>query len=137
MITARIATIASLSLLAACAPSAGRQTAPAVGDVQAIRDGRTLLRVGQTLLITLPSNATTGYSWTLSGGRIDVLAPGSPFGEEITDPHAAGMVGVGGVTSWRFLAAQPGTATLTFRYGRAWEPDARPAETATYAIAVR
>lgn len=142
MITARIVSIASLIVLGACAAPADETPSPAsgqaaVGEVQGVRDGRTMLAVGQTLVISLPSNATTGYTWTLSGSNIEVLNPGTPFGEEATDPHEPGMVGVGGNTSWRFLAAQPGTVRLSFAYRRAWETNTRPAETATYTIVVR
>jgi len=137
MTITRTASIASLILLAACTVSAGETTAPAIGEVQAVRDGRTTLAVGQTLLIALPSNASTGYSWSMSGSNIEVLNPASPFGQEVIAPHEPGMVGVGGTTSWRFLAAQPGTVTLTFKYGRSWERDTPPTETATYAIIVR
>lgn len=142
MIAARIVSIASLIVLGACAAPADQTPSPASseaagGEVQGVRDGRTTLAVGQTLLISLPSNATTGYAWTLSGSNIDVLSPGTPFGEEATDPHEPGMVGVGGNTSWRFQAAQPGMVHLSFAYRRAWEANTRPAETATYTIVVR
>lgn len=142
MIAARIASIATLTILGACAVPAEDTPSPAsgeavVGEVQGVRDGRTTLAVGQTLLISLPSNATTGYAWTLSGSTNEVLRPGTPFGEEATDPHEPGMVGVGGNTSWRFQAAQPGMVHLSFAYRRAWEANTRPAETATYTIVVR
>ncbi|WP_309628152.1 protease inhibitor I42 family protein [Brevundimonas sp.] len=142
MIAARIVSIATLIAVGACAAPADQTPPPAsgeaaVGEVQGVRDGRTTLAVGQTLRISLPSNATTGYAWTLSGSNIEILNPGTPFGEEVTDPHEPGMVGVGGTTSWRFLAAQPGTVRLSFAYRRAWEANTRPAETATYTIVVR
>lgn len=126
--------------LAACNAGAGEAppaSVPATGDVQGVRDGRTTLTVGQTLLIELPSNSTTGYRWQVAQTYDHLLLPGAPFGDEVTHPHSAGMVGVGGTTSWRFQTGRPGTATLTFTYGRSWEPNAPPAETATYMITVR
>ncbi|WP_298163381.1 protease inhibitor I42 family protein [Brevundimonas sp.] len=142
MIAARIVSIASLIVLCACAAPADQTPSPASGEaaggeVQGLRDGRTTLAVGQTLLISLPSNATTGYAWTLSGSNSEVLKPGTPFGQEVIDAHAPGMVGVGGNTLWRFLAGQPGTVRLSLAYRRAWETNTRPAETATYTIVVR
>lgn len=119
------------------AAGASSAPAPATGEVAGVRDGRTTLAVGQTLSIRLPSNATTGYRWQVAETYADILTPGAPFGDEITDPHAPGMVGVGGQTVWMFQAARPGTATLSFAYGRSWEPNAAPAETATYTITVR
>ena len=133
--------IFSLSACNAGAPQAAAspssETVTATSEVAGGRDGRTTLAVGQTLSIRLPSNATTGYRWQVAETYADTLTPGAPFGDEITDPHAPGVVGVGGNTVWMFEAARPGTATLTFAYGRSWEPNAPPAETATYTITVR
>ncbi len=131
--------VAALALTACSAGAGETPSSPAAAnsDVQGVRDGSTTLAVGQTLRIELPSNATTGYSWTMSGARIEVLSPASPFGQEVADPHEPGMVGVGGKTVWRFTAAQPGTTNLTFAYRRSWERDTPPAETATYRITVR
>ncbi|WGM31642.1 protease inhibitor I42 family protein [Brevundimonas sp. NIBR11] len=109
----------------------------ATANVEGLRDGQTTLAVGQTLTISLPSNATTGYRWQVAGVDGGVLLPGAPFGEEITDAHRPGMVGVGGQTIWQFQAVRPGTTTLAFTYGRSWERDTPPAETATYTITVR
>ncbi|WP_426039637.1 protease inhibitor I42 family protein [Brevundimonas sp. DC300-4] len=131
--------IASVLVLAACNAGPGESSSAAVaatGDVLGVRDGRTTLAVGQTLLIELPSNSTTGYRWQVAETHDDLLLPGAPFGDEVTDPHSAGMVGVGGATSWRFRTGRPGTTTLTFTYSRSWETNA-PAETATYRITVR
>lgn len=131
--------IASCLALAACNAGPGESSpapAAATGDVPGVRDGHTTLAVGQTLLIELPSNSTTGYRWQVAETNDGLLLPGAPFGEEVTDPHSAGMVGVGGATSWRFRTGRPGTATLTFTYRRSWETNP-PAETATYRITVR
>lgn len=105
--------------------------------VEAVRDGSTTLRPGQPLSIALPSNGSTGYSWSVGTFDEAVLSRSEPFGEQRTDPHPAGMVGVGGQTHWRFVAAAPGETILTFAYGRPWEEDAPPAETAHYRIIVR
>jgi inhibitor of cysteine peptidase len=139
MKTALAASLVSLLLLSGCqaASEAGNTPEPLSGEVVGVRDGQTLVRVGQSLAIGLPSNATTGYQWQVSGVEGSVLTPGTPFGEEVTDAHQPGLVGVGGVTHWRLTAARPGSVTLTFTYRRAWERDIPPAETATYKIVVR
>lgn len=133
-----IASVALL-LLAACAPAPGpgAPVAQAGGEVVGMRDGETTLSVGQTLTISLRSNATTGYQWTVSDLDEAILTPATPFGQELVDDHAPGMVGVGGATRWRFTAARPGTVTLRFGYSRPWLTDAPPAETAIYRIVVR
>lgn len=117
-------------------PVTGSASTPS-SDVAGVRDGEVRLHVGQGLSIALPSNGTTGYRWQVTGMEQGVLAPGIPFGQEAVDPHPPGMVGVGGVTRWRFIAAEPGSVTLTFAYGRSWERGTPPAETAVYRIVVR
>lgn len=134
-----IASLMSLLLLGGCAaaPDTAAPAAPAAGEVVGVRDGSVTLAVGQSLAIGLESNATTGYHWQVSDFDTDVLGRGHPFGQEFTHPSAPGMVGVGGVTQWRFTAVGPGLITLRFAYGRSWAPDAPPAETATYRVIVR
>jgi len=128
------ASIASLLLAGGCQAAAGLSDQP--GEVVGQRDGETRLRLGQTLIIALPSNASTGYQWTVSGADGGVLVPSTPFGERVTEPHAPGMVGVGGVSRWRFTATRSGVATLRFDYRRPWEGDMPPAQTAVFQIAV-
>ncbi|MFN7388086.1 protease inhibitor I42 family protein [Brevundimonas sp.] len=144
MIRSAIVTLAGLTLLSACqaagtasAPAEAAPAATSTSDIEGVRGGETTLSVGQTLHIALPSNATTGYQWQISGVEGSVLTPAEPFGDEVVDPHAPGMVGVGGQTHWRLVASRPGSATLTFTYARSWERNTPPAETATYRIVVR
>jgi len=134
-----LAVAAALGLFACYAGSGETPAMPGsvAAEARGVRDGTTTLTVGQTLAIALPSNATTGYRWQVADTYGDVLAPGAPFGEEVVDAHAPGVVGVGGATSWRFRAMRPGVVILTFAYGRSWERDTPPAETATYTITVR
>jgi inhibitor of cysteine peptidase len=129
--------------LGAC-QSAGAGTASQT-DAQAatevalggVAGGAARLRPGQSLSIVLPSNGSTGYVWRLADFDTAVLTRGAPFGAEATDPHPAGMVGVGGRTQWRFEAAAPGTTTLVFTYAQPWDTTAAPAQTARYVITVR
>lgn len=121
--------------LAACETSSDARAAPS-DVVVGVRDGITVLKPGQSLTIALPSNGSTGYSWSLGAYDEAVLKPGQPFRESRTDPHPAGMVGVGGQTHWTFTAGRPGETVLTFSYARAWERDTPPAETARYQIKV-
>ena len=126
--------------LVACQTEAGGPPPPPTTqavEVEGVRDGRTTVAVGQRLRIALSSNATTGYRWRIEGDYADVLTPGAPFGDEVADAHAPGMVGVGGSTVWLFRATRAGETTLTFVYARSWERDTPPAGTATYSVVVR
>ncbi|WP_349311341.1 protease inhibitor I42 family protein [Brevundimonas subvibrioides] len=136
------ASIVSLALLTGCGtaggePEEGTDVIPTGGVVEGVQGGETRLRVGQTMTVALGSNSTTGYQWQVSDVEGGVLVPGTPFGEEIVEPHAPGMVGVGGTTHWHYLAARPGAVTLTFTYRRAWERDTPPAQTERYRVVVR
>lgn len=75
------------------------------------------------LVVTLKGNRTTGYSWALSGYDAKLLKPISY--RYISDKHAPGMTGVGGVSTWIFdvLPAAhtvPQVTTITWVYGRPW-----------------
>lgn len=133
--------IASLCLTACQTPNAPSaavsDTTAMTGSVEAVRDGVTRLRPGQSLSVALSSNGSTGFSWSVAPFDEAVLTRSEPFGQERTETHPAGMVGVGGQTHWRFTASAPGETTLTFAYGRPWEKNAAPAQTAHYTIIVR
>ena len=141
MTTIHTALLGAVMLGVAACQTPGASTSVEAGSAAVslvgIANGSAALRPGQRLSVALPSNGSTGYVWSLAGFDPAVLKRGAPFGEEATDPHAAGMVGVGGQTHWWFEAAAPGTTTLVFTYGRPWEKDAAPAETARYTITVR
>jgi predicted secreted protein len=98
------------------------------------RDAGPLIEVasGQTIVIRLGSNRSTGYRWTLASSSDRAL---TPIGEPLYS--AGGGVGAGGVEAWSFLATQQGQHELRFEYRRPWEPMAAPAKSLTYEIAVR
>lgn len=118
--------------------SANRETygASRGGGTQTIREftdpARAIsVRAGETFVITLDSNATTGYSWqapertscvSLSSHRYE--APGSS------------LAGAPGKEHFEFTARSPGKENLLFRYLRPWENNVPPAQTATFAIEV-
>ncbi len=89
------------------------------------------IRKGQTLVISLESNPTTGYSWqpVFDAQHLEQV------GEAEFDP-GSDLVGAGGVETFRFKALEPGTTTLTLNYLRPWEADAPPEEVFELAITV-
>ncbi|MDD4255570.1 MAG: protease inhibitor I42 family protein [Methanofollis sp.] len=73
--------------------------------------------VGDIVGISLTENPTTGYSWntTLSAGL-------TLLNDTYTvDPHAEGMVGVGGTHLWLVRADAAGNQTFSAVYKRSWE----------------
>lgn len=79
--------------------------------------------VGEKLVISLPSNPTTGYSW-------QVASPW-PDGGLTLESHAylapqTELVGAGGVEEWEIVPLKSGTYYLYFVYLRPWEKDHFP-----------
>jgi predicted secreted protein len=85
------------------------------------------LAVGDRLIVTLDSNATTGYSWNLSAiSDASVIAKVSD--EYVAPTSTPPLMGQGGQESWTFEALDAGIATISMKYIRSWEPE-EPAET--------
>lgn len=87
--------------------------------------GEVTLAVGDLLIVTLESNPTTGYGWSLAGaGEPGVIAvKGNEFiAPESTEP----LVGQGGVEVWTFQAVAAGEVTIAMEYVRPWEQGVEP-----------
>lgn len=87
--------------------------------------GEVTLAVGDLLVVTLESNLTTGYGWSLAdAGEDDVIAvTGNEFiAPESTEP----LVGQGGVEVWAFQAVAAGEVTIAMEYVRPWEQGVEP-----------
>jgi len=90
----------------------------------------------QTLLVKLPGNPTTGYSWRLSKIEGEAIeAVGKP--SYVADKNPQKRVGTGGTYHFTFRAAKPGKATLTLAYARPWEKDTPPIKTFTLTVEVK
>ena len=94
------------------------------------------LTQGQELVLTLPSNPTTGFRWELRNPAASVL---KRLGPEVysNSEEDSGLVGSGGESTWRFPRRRqrrrpPGTG-LPAALGK----DAEPAESFSCAIQVR
>lgn len=119
-----------LTMLAACASKPSSVTLQENQQSQCPLE----LDVGQVLVITLPSNPTTGFRWMI---RKDASAVLAAMGNEVyTNPEEAGMVGSGGKSSWRFKAFQSGQDALLMQYQRPWEQGIAPAKTFACEISV-
>jgi inhibitor of cysteine peptidase len=83
-------------------------------------NGRSVdLRVGETVEITLPENATTGYRWA-----IDRLDPGIVEASESKPRYPSGQVGSAGQETFAFKATKPGSGEVRLKYWRHFEGDA-------------
>jgi len=91
---------------------------------------------GKTFVVVLPSNPTTGYSWSLSqAGDPSRVSLATEFYLPET-PAGPILIGQGGKHYWQFKAIQPGSTRLELVYARPWESVA-PLEVFTLSITVR
>jgi inhibitor of cysteine peptidase len=90
-------------------------------------------RPGESFLVALPGNMTTGYEWRADApaGVITVAKP-----TYAADPHPAGSAGYGGTYTFAVTAIAPGSTTLHFVYVRAWETAPVPANELSMQIVV-
>jgi inhibitor of cysteine peptidase len=116
-----------LALTAACRPA--RET-----QLDASSDGRQIeVSQGQTIVVTLEANPSTGFSWEWAGTQDDIL-------QQVGEPEFAArsnLVGAPGTETLRFKAAQAGQTELKLVYHRPWETGVEPAETFTVQVVVR
>lgn len=95
-----------------------------------------LAKVGQDVVLSLPSNATTGYKWT-------VTATNKTWGYPATDTYKAstsGATGAGGTQTmtWKTSGSplsKVGTHAVTLGYAR--PGDAKPAKTFSFTVKVK
>ena len=83
-------------------------------------DGRTAeVRVGETVQVTLPENASTGYRWTVDRLDADIVRQ---LSAEFY--NAAKAIGAPGTIVFAFEAVKAGTGEIALKYSRPWEGDA-------------
>ncbi len=77
------------------------------------------IRLGQTVRVTLPENASTGYRWAVERSDEEILETLKP------EPHyPAGAVGSGGEVAFAFRGRKAGTGEILLKRWRPWEGDA-------------
>lgn len=74
------------------------------------------IHTGESIRISLPENATTGYRWEIERFDHDVI------GLVAEEPKYTGhALGSGGHVEFVFLGRKPGAAELMLREWRSWE----------------
>ncbi|MBY5921078.1 protease inhibitor I42 family protein [Ferrimonas balearica] len=84
------------------------------------QEGRSLvMTTGQTLVVSLESNPSTGFGWYQAEPTEPVLAmEGEP---RFVPGEGAELAGAPGRQELHFVAGRKGVVTLKLTYGRAWE----------------
>ncbi|OQX17993.1 MAG: hypothetical protein BWK80_38725, partial [Desulfobacteraceae bacterium IS3] len=99
--------------------AAGTAFAANVGTFTSADDGKTVsLQVGDTLDVSLESNPSTGYQWTVVNTDEKVV---KNTDKTYTSACEDGMVGCGGKELFTFEAVSAGTTGLKIAYYRSWE----------------
>lgn len=91
------------------------------------------LQKGQTLVVTLPGNPSTGYTWMLTNPEDAIL-------RQVGEPEFKAdseLVGAPGTLTIRFEAVEAGQMDLTLGYQRPWETGVEPLETFTAHVTVK
>jgi len=96
-----------------------------------------IVAVGGLLIVTLESNLTTGFMWTLEENSDESVLQevGHEYvAAETTEPP---MPGTGGEELWTFQALKEGTSIISMKYSRLWEEGVEPAETFSLTVVVK
>jgi inhibitor of cysteine peptidase len=88
-------------------------------------------RPGRHIVVTLPSNPTTGYTWTVSN-----LGGLQQIGDARYTSAETERAGAGGTQTFTFSADDRTAGQLILEYRRPWEEDSAPARTWSVAVSV-
>jgi len=77
------------------------------------------IAAGSTLLVSLGSNPSTGFSWS-EQAQIGDTAIVRQDKHEFVATNANGVVGAPGTEEWTFTALKKGTTTVSMDYSRPW-----------------
>ena len=92
---------------------------------------RLRVELGQTIIVRLESNRTTGYRWTVASTDGAVL---SSLGDPFYITTSQGAVGASGTESWWFRVVNTGAQRVTLEYRRPFESGVSAARTISYDI---
>ena len=85
------------------------------------KDKNIELYKGQTLIVELKANPTTGYQWQVLEEANEGVLLQKGEGEYVPYYAKPRIRGSGGTQIYRFQALNKGDATLVFEYRRPWE----------------
>ena len=115
------AAVTAAGLLAACGSSGGDATPAAAKTIEVApvaESGTTVdAAVGDTVVVTLEANATTGYEWQFKAGDTFVI----DHSEYVPSPAPSNMVGTGGQQVVKLKVTKAGSSDLLGYYVRPWE----------------
>jgi predicted secreted protein len=110
--TALTMTLAASAVAAMSLGAAASASAKDTGLVVTQLPAQVRLVAGESIVLSLSTNVTTGYSWAPKvSGDAKTVKVGKGVYEPA--PPTSGMVGVPGTTKWAISATKPGKAVIT------------------------
>ena len=94
------------------------------------------VNTGDSVIVTLCSNPTTGFQWSESAQISDQTIL-QQTGHRFEGPEAENIIGGAGKEIWTFKALKKGTSTISMEYSRPWEQGVEPAKTFTLTVIVK
>lgn len=117
--------------MTACKQMSGTDSKISIGTNDS---GKTVtLHQGDTLIVTLDGNPTTGYSWLMQTMEPAIL---EQVGEPAFTPDS-NQIGAPGKISLTFQAVETGEAKLVLNYMRSFEADIAPSHTFEVTVVVK
>lgn len=111
--------IVAILLICAC-PASGAAKAEEQNVAHTVTEadnGTTVeVHVGETTMLQLPENATTGYRWAIEPLNADLVE--AQEGQYIRQSNA---IGGGGEATWTLHPKVPGTTQIKLKLWRPWE----------------
>jgi inhibitor of cysteine peptidase len=96
-------------------------------------NGQTItVKQGETIVVTLAGNPTTGFGWTVKDLDTTILSQIGDYSYKAD----SNLIGAGGVFTYQFKAEAAGTTTLKLDYARSWETDVAPEQTFAVTVVV-
>lgn len=92
--------------------------------------------VGESFLVTLCSNPTTGFQWS-EMAQIGDQAVLQQIDHKFVPPEETGVMGAPGQEVWTFKALKKGTTSLYLEYSRPWDGDEKGEWTFNLTVVVK
>jgi len=129
-----ILTVSSVFLLLAMAACSQTSGSDSNISIEADDSGKTItLHQGDTLIVTLDGNTTTGYNWLMQTMDPAIL---KQVGEPAYTPES-NQIGAPGKISLTFQAVKTGQAKLVLNYMRSFEKDIAPLNTFEVTVVIK
>ena len=129
-----VLTVSSVVLLLALAACSKTSESGSTISIGANDSGKTItLHQGDTLIVTLEGNTTTGYNWIMQTMDPAIL---TQIGEPAYTAES-NQIGAPGTISLTFQSVETGEAKLVLNYMRAFETDIAPLHTFEVTVEVK